>query len=166
VEYAAQVGTLPVRQTAADAALYDWLRRQPPGPVVELPTNEPDRWMLASTVDGHPRLNGWSGFVPPVSREVNLGLVYSGITPEERSSWMGHVARLGARYLVVHWPDVSARTRNMLRDHVRAGSIRLIERFPEAAVYGVWPFLASEVRFSAGSTAAERAAADRQRAVQ
>jgi hypothetical protein len=122
-------------------------------------------------VDGHPRLNGWSGFVPPVSKEINLGLVYSGITPEERNGWMGHVARLGAKYLVVHWPDVSPRTRAMLRAHTRAGSIRLIEQFPQATVYGVWPFSAGERTVSVVdrhlTVAADRPdAVDRERAVQ
>lgn len=159
VEYAGRIDTAPALESPASAAVYDWLRRQPPGAVVEVPTNEPDRWLLASTVDGHPRLNGWSGFVPPISVPINAGLVFHGVTPEERTGWIGHASRLGARYLVVHWADISFRTRQALRAHVRSGAIRPLQQFGSATVYGVWPFPADE-------HVATAPAPDRSRAIQ
>ena len=139
-EYAAQIPTVPAYAATDRAPVYEWLRRQPPGPVVELPTNAPDRYLLASTGDGHPRLNGWSGFVPPVSERLNLGLLRDGVTPEESADWVREAARLGARYLVVHWPDVTPRTRVVLGGHLRDGSIRPLAHFRGASVYEVWPF--------------------------
>jgi hypothetical protein len=151
-EYAARVDTLPAHAATEQAAVYEWLRRQPPGPVVELPTSRPDRYLLASTVDGHPRLNGWSGFVPRQSENVNLGLVRYGVTPEEGRAWVEHASRLGARYLVVHWPDITSPTRAMLQAHIRAGSIRPLEQFRNATVYAVSPFEPPDATASASSS--------------
>jgi hypothetical protein len=139
-EYAAQIPAVPAYAATERAPVYEWLRGQPPGPVVELPTNAPDRYLLASTVDGHPRLNGWSGFVPPVSQRLNLGLVRHGATPEESAGWVREAARLGARYLVVHWRDVTPPTHIVLRGQLRDGSIRPLAHFRGASVYEVWPF--------------------------
>jgi hypothetical protein len=138
-EYAAQIPTVPVFSTAHAPPVYDWLRRQREGAVVEVPTRSPDRYLLASIVDGHPRLNGWSGFVPTMSKRVNFSLVRPNVTPEEREDWLALVRRLGARYLVVHWDGVTYRTRMTLREHEDEGAIRVLRRFVGTTVYGVRP---------------------------
>lgn len=139
LEYSVLLPTAPTFSLSRPPLVYEWLRDQPAGPVIELPTNEPDRALHGATVDGHPRLNGWSGFVPPVSAEVNAGLLWAGVVPEEDPAWLREVQDLGARYLVVHEADVSPRTNDVLRAHQLAGRIRPVARFGSEQVYLIEP---------------------------
>jgi hypothetical protein len=134
-DYGVRLTTVPVFSAADAPHVYSWLASQPDGPVVEIPTNSPDRYLLASTIDGKPRLNGWSGFVPDVSAAVNRGLLLAGVTPEEDPYWIQEVRRLGARYLIVHTNDVSSRTEYVIARHRRAGLVELVAAFGGSHVY-------------------------------
>src|SRR4029077_9162001 len=76
LEYSVSVPFSRVPWGAELPATYTWLREQPPGPVAELPAiGVPvSYYLLASTVDGHPRLNGWSGFVPRAMTAISVAV--------------------------------------------------------------------------------------------
>jgi hypothetical protein len=99
VDYSASVPVEPVAWGQQLPATYAWLRDQPPGPVVELPATGVvvSFYLLASTADGHPRLNGWSGFLPrqlvPIRKVVTAGTL---------DAWLAAARRLGATYVVIH----------------------------------------------------------------
>jgi hypothetical protein len=151
-EYGVRLSTVPVFSTADAPRVYSWLASQPDGPVVEIPTSSPDRYLLASTIDGKPRLNGWSGFVPDVSAAVNRGLLLAGVIPEEDPYWIQDVRRLGARYLIVHASEISSRTEYVIARHQRAGLIELVAAFGGSQVYRLKPWDPVEVaRTGAGS---------------
>lgn len=151
-EYGVRLPTNSVFSTADAPRVYQWLAHQPGGPIVEIPTNSPDRYLLASTIDGQPRLNGWSGFVPEVSAAVNRGLLLSGVTPEEDPYWIQEVRRLGARYLIVHVTQVSQQTEYALARHREADVIELVAAFGGSHVYRLKAWLPVEVaRLGGGS---------------
>jgi hypothetical protein len=94
--------SIPVERVAWGADLpsvYTWLRDQPAGPVVELPavSDQVSYYMLASTVDGHPRLDGYSGFTPRA-----LEPIVAVVTDRMFAPWLSHARRLGATYVVIH----------------------------------------------------------------
>jgi hypothetical protein len=73
VELAAPVQWARLADNRQTTAVYEELRRRPPGAVVELPLSGPTNlaWpyieaprLVYSTLDWHPRLNGYSGFFP------------------------------------------------------------------------------------------------------
>jgi hypothetical protein len=107
IEYSVSIPIEPVAWGAGLPASYVWLRDQPPGPVVELPAlGVPvSYYMLASTADGHPRLNGWSGFLPRELKPIAM-IVTAGTLP----GWLSAAQRLGATYVVVHGEALDAAT--------------------------------------------------------
>jgi hypothetical protein len=144
-EYAVVPTTVPVYDISRAPRVYEWLATQQGGPVVEVPTNTPDRYLLASIVDGNPRLNGWSGFIPVESTSVNRGLVLAGVTAEEERAWIHEVRKLGASYLIVHTDRISRRTEFQLSRHRRDGLIQLRAAFGGSHVYEILPWEPSDI---------------------
>ena len=107
IEYSVSIPVEPVAWGSGLPATYTWLRDQPPGPVVELPALgvQVSYYMLASTADGHPRLNGWSGFLPRELKPIAM-IVTAGALP----GWLSAAQRLGATYLVIHGEAIDVAT--------------------------------------------------------
>lgn len=93
-------------------AVYRELARRPSGAVVELPMMAPNhdafRWavveaprMVYSTLDWHPRLNGYSGIVPP---EYSADVQTLNAFPHEDAIRRARVR--GVRYVILH-PDAA-----------------------------------------------------------
>jgi len=112
VELWAPVPWHPVQQGDDVVAVYEALDDRPPGPVVELPMGDPRAafgsdtvtWafaepnrMLHSLVDGNPRVNGFSGFLPDRYLEV-VDRMASFPSPDS----LNLVEELGVRYVVLH----------------------------------------------------------------
>ena len=133
VDYSVSVPTERVAWGADLPPTYTWLREQPPGPVVELPAVgvQVSFYLLASTVDGHPRLNGWSGFVP---RE--LAPIAQRVTATSLAGWIAAARRLGAEYLIVHGDAIDAATLSGVRAAHDEGSLKLVATFGSDEVYG------------------------------
>jgi hypothetical protein len=96
------------RQAAVNAAL----AQRAPGPVIELPmvtsANGGDNWaevemprLWLATIDGHPRVNGYSGAEPPGTRE--LAKTLDRHFPSAPT--VDHLAAMGVRYVVVHFSE-------------------------------------------------------------
>jgi hypothetical protein len=106
VESAQAIEFVRVPDDAASEAVNDALDHLPAGPVVELPIRGRDdgaAWpyvemprQYLSLADGHPRVNGYSGFEPPgfgaVVRDLNT---FPGIAARMR------IRELGVRYVVL-----------------------------------------------------------------
>ena len=96
---------LPVASGSAIPAVYRWLAAQPRGPVAELPMcgspgpwcGEESAYMYYSTYHWQPLLNGGGGFFPPDWSE-RIAAINSFPSP----SSLAMLARLGARYVVIH----------------------------------------------------------------
>ena len=132
VEYSVSI---PVEQVAWGSRLppvYAWLRQQAPGPVVELPGAgvEVSYYLLASTVDGHPRINGWSGFTP--RDHVAIGRP---VTAASLPGWLAVARTLGAEYLVVHADGLDPGTLAALRLELDRGSLMSVARFGSDEVF-------------------------------
>ena len=132
VEYSVSI---PVEQVAWGSRLppvYAWLRQQAPGPVVELPGAgvEVSYYLLASTVDGHPRINGWSGFTP--RDHVAIGRP---VTAASLPGWLAVARTLGAEYLVVHADGLDPGTLAALRVELDRGSLMSVARFGSDEVF-------------------------------
>jgi hypothetical protein len=86
-------------------SVYDWLRQQPEGPIVEYPASNLEgrsgpqdaTYMYYSTGHWRPMLNGYSGFEPP-SYHALLDALRD--FPGGRS--VEFLRQRGARYLLVH----------------------------------------------------------------
>jgi hypothetical protein len=93
---------VPSAEMAVDRAVYDWLRTQPHGPMLELPMGRPDpavRYQFRTLVHGNRIVNGYSGY------GTALDDFLSGPPFTEIEGVTGAVAMcraLGIRYLVVH----------------------------------------------------------------
>jgi hypothetical protein len=105
---------IPVRWTRLETgdavlAVYRALDRRAPGAVVELPVIDPAdgaRWastearrMLYATTDWHPRVNGYSGFVPP---GYDLDAETLNTFPDPCA--LALARRLDVRWIVLHRP--------------------------------------------------------------
>ena len=96
---------LPVASGPAIPAVYRWLAGQPRGPVAELPMcgslgpwcGEESTYMYNSTYHWQPLLNGGGGFFPPGWSE-QITAINSFPSPHALTT----LARIGARYLVIH----------------------------------------------------------------
>ena len=125
VELAAPVFTARVSTSDATLGVYRALDNRAQEPVVELPMvppiTQPFEWatveaprMLFATIDWHPRVNGYSGYLPPGYAE-DVDLLNTFPAP-------GTVARLralGVRYVVLHL-GVGQYTPQQLADVVAA----------------------------------------------
>jgi hypothetical protein len=93
---------VPSAEMAVDRAVYDWLRTQPRGPMLELPMGRPDpavRYQFRTLVHGNRIVNGYSGY------GTALDDFLSGPPFSEIEGVAGAVAMcraLGIRYVVVH----------------------------------------------------------------
>jgi len=93
---------VPSAEMAVDRAAYDWLRTQPPGPMLELPMGEPDpavRYQFRTLVHGHRIVNGYSGYGSALQDFL------AGPPSTEPDGFAETVAlcrAIGVRYLVVH----------------------------------------------------------------
>jgi hypothetical protein len=130
----------PVAPALARSAVYRVLASLPPGPVVELPyyderptLDEHTRFMVDSTLDWHPRVNGYSDYVSPMWRADARALRHF---PNLDGFAVLH--RCHARYLIVHRELYGARDmsetdqrlalyRVYLPSIVRDGTVELYE---------------------------------------
>ena len=96
----------PLADTAKRQA-YDFLRRSPPGALVELPLSvdrqeREIRYQYVTLVHGHRTVNGSSGYDPPIHRFVGAGEL-SALTDVDRiRDAIGFFRGLGVRYIAVH----------------------------------------------------------------
>jgi hypothetical protein len=137
VEYAVVIPVVTVPWGATLPQAYRYLEAHPGGPVVEMPPASSDPfagasyYMLASTVDGHPRLNGWSGFQPHMSKPI----VVSPITPANLDAWLAACRRLGAVYVLVHGADLPPATIEAVHARRDAGTIVAVGTFGADELY-------------------------------
>ena len=120
LEYSVSIPVQPVAWGAALPATYAWLRDQPAGPVVELPAigDQVSYYLLASTVDGHPRLDGWSGFLPRELKPIRVA-----VTAATLPAWLAAAERLGAKYIVIHGGSIDVATLAAVHVARDAGSL-------------------------------------------
>jgi hypothetical protein len=104
-----QVRGLP---TPAD----EWLAHAPPGPVVNLPMYEMNKWfgeskrVYSSVAHWMPLVNGYSSFAPPGYWETVRSL---NRFPDPAA--IEHLRRIGVRYVILHWKNYSkAQCREMM----------------------------------------------------
>lgn len=120
------IGPLPLERVpsadmAVDRAAYDWLRTQPPGPMLELPMGQPDpavRYQLRTLLHGHRIVNGYSGYGSALQDFL------TGPPSTEPDGFAETVAlsrAVGVRYLVVHGQLYRDReTARRIADAIRA----------------------------------------------
>ncbi len=108
LEFAAPLHRAKLPTDRSTLAVYRELARRPAGVVAELPMMDPrvngEQWayveaprMLYSTIDFHPRVNGYSGVVPPGYFET-VGALNSFPSPDA----LRHASTLKVRYVVLH----------------------------------------------------------------
>lgn len=96
---------------ASQLAVYRALDELPPGAAVELPMADPRvdgaQWafvesprMVYATIDWHPRVNGYSGFIPP-DYLVNINAFNAFPAPEA----LARAREIGVRYVILHVGD-------------------------------------------------------------
>ncbi len=107
----AESWTAPLRVAAFDPAgrtidrpAYEYLRRQPPGAVLDLPVGGDDdefRYQYATLVHGHAVVNGHSGYVSPL-----LDFLRGGHSPlaeiDHFADVLSMMSALGVRYVLLH----------------------------------------------------------------
>ena len=131
VEYSVNVPVATVPWGADLPPAYRYLGNQPPGPVAELPTiGLQSFYLLASTVDGHPRLNGFSGFAPN-----ELAPYLKPVTAQNAAQWLGVARRLGARYLVVHAAAFDPSTLTAIEAARSSQSLTRLASFGQDRIY-------------------------------
>lgn len=132
IEYSVAIPVVTPALGANLPATYQFLRSQPEGPVVELPAKPPNQseYMLFSTADGHPRLNGWSGFEPRVLKPILIK-----VTEGTLGSWLAAARRLGATYVVVHGAMIDAATLAAVHAARDAGTLVRAGTFGTDEVY-------------------------------
>jgi hypothetical protein len=93
----------------AERIVYEWIARQPPGAVLELPIGPLDydyrafRYQYATLVHGHPLVNGWTGYSTPLQQW--LGSTVSPLRdPDDADDAIRFLQGLGVGYVVFH-PD-------------------------------------------------------------
>lgn len=102
LEYATALSLFTVPEPPS---VYDWLRRQPPAVIAEVPMPRPDRlglsydslYMYFSTAHWHHLVNGYSGFHPPSYLEL---LEHMRQFPDGTA--IRALRRRGVDYLIVH----------------------------------------------------------------
>jgi hypothetical protein len=114
VELRNTVEAVEVPRDAATLAPYNWLAKQPPGPVIELPMNglftnvlQTTQQIYYSTYHWNRVIAAYASFVP--QRDVQLLLALNGgaKTPAAiTAANIGYLQDLGVRYVIVHhWSD-------------------------------------------------------------
>jgi len=118
-EYRIEINTVPTIDRGSDATVNDLLRNLPPGPVLELPMGDPSTVfhgyveaprMLMSIKDLHPRINGYSGFVPPgyIWAVESTNALVTGVPNQQAEQVLD---RFAVRYLIIRTapltPEVS-----------------------------------------------------------
>ena len=132
VDYSASVPVQAVAWGARLPATYAWLKAQPAGPVVELPAagDFVSYEMMASTVDGHPRLTGWSGFLPH-----GFVAIRKVVTSANLDAWLASARKFGATYVFVHGDMVDPTVVASLHAARDAGTLVLAEASGTDEVY-------------------------------
>ncbi len=116
VEFRSDVPVVPVPRDPTTVAVYDWLREQPPGAVLELPANgllvdEPQtiRQMYYSTRHWHPLVAGYTSYYPPGYLDFLLAFHGGPRALRERRAMsevnagnIGLLQDIGVRYVVLH----------------------------------------------------------------
>ncbi len=108
LEFAAPLHYEPLPSNGATLAVYRELSRRPAGAVVELPMADPrvsaSEWafveaprMLYATLDFHPRVNGYSGYMPP---DYFASIDTFNAFPSPAA--LGRASQMGVRYVVLH----------------------------------------------------------------
>ncbi len=108
VELAGPLAWVPLPSDPSTLAVYQALRHRPAGAVVELPIADPvtdtNRWsytepprMVWSTIDWHPRLNGYSGYLSP-----NYPADTEVLATLPSASALNLLQQRHIRYLIVH----------------------------------------------------------------
>jgi hypothetical protein len=134
-ELAAPLPWAPLPRDATTLAVYRTLSRRPAGAVVELPMviphDAPYDWalieaprMVYSSIDWHPRLNGYSGFVP---REYDEDAAVLNTFPAAEA--IQRAKDRGIRYVVIH-----VGTRNGHAMFSDDNAARRIKKLPLGAV--------------------------------
>jgi hypothetical protein len=124
---------------------YRQLVNLPWGPVLELPyfTSATDRsrnteYMLMSTFHWKPLINGYSDYIPGDSYADSLTL---GSFPGPEA-WRV-LRRLGARYVLIHWPSLARadRVRLVLEMRRLTSNLRPVVRSPDVSLFEIvlWP---------------------------
>jgi hypothetical protein len=133
VDYSASVPVEAVPWGPQLPATYGWLRSQPAGPVADLPATGVvvSYYMMASTVDGHPRLGGWSGFLPH-----QLSPIRKVVTTANLDLWLTAARRLGAAYIFVHGDAMDPAVVGAIHTARDAGRLVLAASFGQDEVYG------------------------------
>ncbi|MGH2407784.1 MAG: hypothetical protein ACRDF7_06880 [Candidatus Limnocylindrales bacterium] len=132
VEYSVSIPVVPVAWGPTLPPVYTWLRDQPPGPVVEFPAfgEQLSYYMLASTIDGHPRLDGWSGFTPRALEPIVVL-----VTARTLLEWLGSAHRLGAVYVVVHGDAINSSVLAAVHAEADGGTLVAVVTFGDDEVY-------------------------------
>jgi hypothetical protein len=132
IEYSVSIPVKPVAWGANLPPVYTWLRDQAAGPVVEFPAfgEQLSYYMLASTVDGHPRLDGWSGFTPRA-----LAPIVVIVTARTLQEWLGSAKRLGATYVVVHGGAINPSVLAAVHAAAQGGTLVSVATFGDDEVY-------------------------------
>lgn len=116
IEFRSDVPSAPVPRDPRTVAVYDWLRDQPPGAVLELPANgllvdEPRtiRQMYYSTRHWHPLVAGYTSYYP--AGYLDFLLTFHGgpralregkAISEVNAANVGLLQDVGVRYIVLH----------------------------------------------------------------
>jgi hypothetical protein len=103
---------------------------------VELPAvgDQVSYYLLASTADGHPRLDGWSGFLPRQLKPIRTR-----VTAATLPAWLAASRRLGATYVVIHGDAIDAATLAAVHAARDAGSLVPAATFGADEVYRFGP---------------------------
>ncbi len=164
IEFRSDVPTISVPRDPATVAVYDWLRAQPAGAVLELPANgllvdEPRtiRQMYYSTRHWHPLVAGYTSYYPPGyldflfafhggPRALREGRAISEVNAEN----VGLLQDLGVRYVVLHKHD----TYDWRRAQAEAGRLSALTPLGEigdSVVYTLEPGERAPLAFTLGA---------------
>ena len=127
VELRNTVGVAHVPRDDATLAPYNWLAKQPPGPVIELPINglftnvlETTQQIYYSTYHWNRVVAAYASFVP--QRAVQLLLALNGGTKTSSiisTANIGYLQDLGVRYVIIHhWSNYDWQRAVAEADHV------------------------------------------------
>ena len=136
-------------QTQVDDYLaYEWLRRSPPGGVLELPMQEDDtihtlRFQFATLQHRHPMVNGFSGYRSPLDDYlVSAGSPLFHV--EEMPNTLRGLRALGVQYIVVHasrYGDRGFAAETISAIRRSADQVRAVQAFGATTVFRLtdWP---------------------------
>ena len=138
LELGAKPWPLQAERTGRDVpAVYRWLARERPGPIVEIPVALPQYehdYLLYSTVHWLPIVNGRSSFAPS-SHDALKAVLAELPGPRGRE----YAAAIGVRAVVVHGDRLSAEERSRWTVAERGGEFRRLAAFGSDVVYAIDP---------------------------